>query len=365
MSKQSSSGIGLDVGTAFLVTARMNGDEIVFDKLRDVFYPMIRSDDSEAMLGTLEASYVADERNLFVIGEDAMMVANSIEGARVHRPMTSGVITRGDAQSGRMLELLLKRVLGKPAHVGEACFYSIPAEPINAKQKGFFNTEYHTDKVNKILRGLGFEGKPVNEASCIAFDQLRKHKLTGAAISFGAGMVNIAQLALSIPSRVFSIIGSGDYVDEKVADQFGMTPSQVARVKERGYKQEGMKDLVPIHVIHDIGHADPIIDAICLAYERMVDNVVKNMKIQFDGATIEEAIPIVLAGGTTLISGFKELFEKAVKRNGLPFEVSQVIHADNPFYAVARGAMYRAIVEETKLVKKQTQKVQTPEDSVQ
>jgi len=105
-------------------------------------------------------------------------------------------------------------------------------------------------------------------------------------------------------------------------------------------------------VIQDVGHADPIVDGICLAYERMVDNVVRNMRVQFDGATIEEAIPIVLAGGTTLIAGFKELFERTIEKVGLPFEVSEVIHAENPFYAVARGAMFRAMVEEAKLAKK-------------
>jgi len=352
MSDTPTLGVGLDVGTAFIVSARQTGGQVNFQQVRDVYLPLNHNDDIEDILNVQGTSFVVDGNRLFVIGEDAVKIANAVPGATVKRPMTSGVITKGDDEAITMMVLLLKRALGEPARIGETVCYTIPAEPLQARQQGFFNTEYHTDKLNKILRTIGFEPRPVNEATCIAYDQLRgEHKLTGFSCSFGAGMINIAHVTLGVPGLVFSLIGSGDYVDEKVADQFQITPSRAAQLKERGYKGEDGQ-LHPIHVVNDLGHANQQVDAICLAYERMVKNVVDNLAVQFASVRIEEPIPIVIAGGTTLITGFKQLFEETLKKVKLPFEVSAVIHPQDAFFSVARGAMYRAAAEEKKIAKK-------------
>ena len=61
-------------------------------------------------------------------------------------------------------------------------------------------------------------------------------------------------------------------------------------------------------------------------------------------------VPIILSGGTALVKGFKELWEKELdkvrKRNALPFQVKEIRMAKDPLGAVARGLLIYAMASE-------------------
>lgn len=61
---------------------------------------------------------------------------------------------------------------------------------------------------------------------------------------------------------------------------------------------------------------------------------------------IAKPIPIALAGGTVLPSGFREHFEKALTNVNLPIEISEVRIAEDPLNSTAKGAMVMALSEE-------------------
>jgi actin-related protein len=59
----------------------------------------------------------------------------------------------------------------------------------------------------------------------------------------------------------------------------------------------------------------------------------------------ERPLPIVLSGGTAKPKGFKDLFERALKAQPLPIEISEVRLAADPLTSTARGALIAAMYE--------------------
>lgn len=331
----------VDVGTAFIVSARMEDKgEVKTKTIRDAFLEMEYNDDTKSILEDMGASFIQDGDRLYVTGDNSVSLANAIPGGKLRRPMKNGIISPEDRDAVKLLEVLLRDVLGEPKEKGELCFYSVPAHPINLKSGAFFSTDYHEDKLNQILEGIGYQPQSINEASCLAYSHLQDHRLTGLSTSWGAGMINVSHTVLGMPASNFSVIGSGDYVDQHVAFQFNTTPSKVIRLKEN-------KDN-PINIIKDRKNTDKQIEAICFAYKRLVTNLLKNLRIQLPKENFTEPVPLVLAGGTSLIKGFHDLVKETLKEVPLEF-VSETIHVgEDAFYSVAKGALLRALVEAKK-----------------
>lgn len=343
---KTSFGRGLDIGTAFIVGALKSEDQIAFSKMRDAFLKIERTEEAESMMKKVGASFTSDPGHLYILGDSAIEVANLIN-TQVQRPMHNGVLSSTDPDASEMIEVLIAKVLGSPQKENEIVVYTIPGEPLNSQHNNFFNTDYHSDKLNQIISMLGFTPKPVNEAACIAYDSLVEHRLTGLALSFGAGMINVATMSLGIIGEAFSIIGSGDFVDKSVASAFNTTPNKITSLKEKldiDITDVDCKKVGP--------HQKKQAQAIVFAYRRMIDNVIANLNNKISPDAFNNSIPLVIAGGTSLIKGFKDYFESAVKKaesNGFAIPVSEVIHAKEPLFAVARGALYRALIEESKL----------------
>ena len=68
---------------------------------------------------------------------------------------------------------------------------------------------------------------------------------------------------------------------------------------------------------------------------------------------VDEGLPIVISGGTSLPPGFLELFSSNLKKEDVPFKVTEVRRAINPLTSVAVGLLIRTIADvQTKTIKK-------------
>ena len=56
-------------------------------------------------------------------------------------------------------------------------------------------------------------------------------------------------------------------------------------------------------------------------------------------------IPLVLAGGSVLATGFRDRFEKLLRSTELPVAISEVRLAAKPQHSTARGALVAALSE--------------------
>lgn len=342
--------VGLDVGTSFLVAARQEEKEIKYTKQRDAFFSLEYSNESLGVLENLGVPYIRKKDQLVVVGEDALRFANIFK-QNARRPLHKGVLSQIDIDAFGMLQVVIGSIIGKPAKENELVKYTIPAAPIDEE----FNIDYHSKQIGNILKGLGFNGEPINEARCILLSELSDHKFTGMALSFGAGAVNIAlsQYGIDNPALQFCIARSGDWVDKNASQVYaGLTETKVQSIKEKGVNLLDPNPGVNPNTLE----GSQLIDyyarhGISVYYHALMDHVLKAMKFKFSKESIpefSEPLTLVVAGGTSLAGNFVEVFKTKLKAANLGLDIGEVRHAKDPLYSVARGACIAAQLDEKK-----------------
>jgi len=177
-------GVGLDVGTSFLVAGRFETDgKIHFNKMRDCFIQLepktaINAKFIKKGLDERKAPYIEKNGSFYVLGEDAFIMANE-RHIVTRRPMHRGVLSPAEKEAFPILQELIKRLVGKPRIKGEQLIFSSPAKPIDAE----FDQLFHQDMIRSFINGLGYDAHPMNEAEALAYSELLEEGLTGIAIS--------------------------------------------------------------------------------------------------------------------------------------------------------------------------------------
>lgn len=331
-------GVGVDVGTAFLVKAALDGNEVKFKKERDAFFSMEISDTTKNVLEMTNVPFIEDpETNqIYVVGEEALKLGTMIDGT-LRRPLKGGVISNKEREAIKILQSLIESLVGKAKQEGETLHYTVPAAPINAD----FDIVYHESVLNSIFTNLGYNPKPINEALCIVYSQLVSKRLTGATLSFGSGMSNVCLSMMGIPAVTFSIVGGGDSIDQGAQKAVvGKRLTQITSRKEKG-----------INIVNP-DPKDDVEVALSIYYKSLIKNVVKGFANAVNTAekvpTFQEPITVVVAGGTSLAGGFMEVLKEEFNLVKLPFEIGEIVHAKDPLYAVADGALKASLIEEKK-----------------
>ncbi|MBF0217828.1 MAG: hypothetical protein HQL30_12650 [Candidatus Omnitrophica bacterium] len=165
------------------------------------------------MLKKQKVQYAELGKKVYVLGDSAFELAN-IMNKTVRRPMQDGVISPNEADALPIFGLLVDAVLGKPREKGEPCYYSIPADPVDAT----FNVVYHSNVIAGALTNLGYTPKPMNEGHAVVFAELGEKDFTGIGISCGGGMFNICVSYKTIPAISFATSRAGDWIDKNVDD---------------------------------------------------------------------------------------------------------------------------------------------------
>jgi len=324
--------IGLDVGTMNLVCARsdQSGD---IKLTRNVFLPI---DDEISDSDFSELSHVEDsEGKIYVIGQDAFNFSN-VFGQEVRRPMKRGVISSDEVDAIEILTLVIKNLIGDISGKQAFCTYSIPAESIDSGR----SITYHEKVFGRILNAIGVNNTPLNEAMAIIYSECQQERFSGIGISFGAGMVNCAISYKGIETLKFSIEQSGDWIDQNVADSLNMVPNRVTNIKEKYF------DMVTGFTHQKNKKVRRVLEAIEYYYSTMIATVVKKIITEFEEKVdldLDDSLPVVISGGTSLPNGFIEAFKSEFEKNELPFELSEIRRAKNPLTAVANGLMIKTM----------------------
>ena len=328
-------GKGVDIGTMFVKCAHKEGDEIVFKSQRNAFFEVEHTDFTKKILDNSKVKYIIKEDNLYVVGDEALQFANMFN-KDTRRPLSKGVISPTEKEALPMIELLIKSVVGEPAHKGEIVYFSVPGEPLDAE----FNVLYHIKMVEGFLKTLGYTPKPINEGHAIILSELAEEDFTGIGLSFGGGMVNVCLSFMSVPIFKFSVAKSGDWIDQQVAMAVDETASRVSAIKESSLDLSKEGDLSKIE------------SALSIYYNHLIEYVIENIKQEFAKARrlprIAKPISIVLSGGTSLPTGFSGRFKQILDRLKLPIPVGSVRMASQPLRSVAKGALVAASADESK-----------------
>lgn len=323
-------GIGIDVGTNMLVSGKVGEDgSPVFKMERDAFFRIVPKSDvnRQAILGSLKkrgSNFIEDGYDLIVVGEDALQIAMERNSTTL-RPMSRGVISPQEKSNLPMLKLLIENLVGKGSGDNKL-IYSVPARPVD----GSFDIVYHTSILDMFFSEIGYKSTPINEAFAIALSELIDEGLTGITISTGAGMCNVAVIHQGDQLVEFSTTNSGDYIDRSVAQALDVSSSLVQLEKEAGT---------------DLNNpTNKIMEAVAVYYKSMINYTIKTMAYELKQREKElpifrEPVPIILSGGLTLATGFREMFEESLKATNLPMKISEVRRAESPMTCVANGCL--------------------------
>ena len=327
----SNNGIGLDIGTMNLISARKTETGVVTKRMRDAFLDLPL--DAKKMLKLSKVDYVEREDDVLILGDAAMETAN-IFGKEARRPLVSGLISASEIDSLEVLGLLVRHVLGDPVEPGEFCYFSVPAAPIDRPDR---DVVYHQGVFEKVVKECGYTPVSSNEAMGIIYSEAAKDGFSGIAFSFGSGMTNIALSVNTIEGLSFSVARSGDWIDSGAAKSIGGTQARICALKEKG-----------IDISNPQGREQ---EAIAFYYKALINYALDQVATRFKAIesqfALPKPIPIIVSGGTSMAGGFMKLFNEVFegKRKRFPIEISEVRKASDPMNAVANGLLVQAMQE--------------------
>ena len=331
-------GVGLDIGTSFIVGSSYDKKNVVLSKERNAFFELINSKDTLNILKNLNAKFVETDKHIYVVGESALSLANSF-GVNARRPMYRGAISSKEEDARIVLLEILGSILAKPKKERETCCFTVPASPLDDQS---VDVDYHESLLSDMVYTLGFKPIAINEALCVVYNDLWEKNASGIGISFGAGMMNVCMANIGVATKTFSIAKSGDWVDQKVSERkAGLTASRALKLKE---SKES-----PIDLIKDLGSKDVVRDAIARFYHLLIKTSVVNIASQFGplAGTVDSKVDIIVAGGTSLATGFIDVFRNHINlyaKDVLPW--GEIRLSEDPLFAVSKGALLKAKLEE-------------------
>ena len=333
---------GLDCGTSFYIAAT----EDSIKKQRNAFLTV----DGEVkqvklMLKRQRIPFVEKAGKVHIVGQHAFNYAQIFSTAELKRPMKSGLLNPTEKDALPVLNAIIGELLGD-AKDGETCVYCVPSKPIDVQRE----VSYHEDVLRTIIEQYGYSVKKIEEAVAIGYEGLVDTQLTGVAISMGAGMCNIAVMYQGMTALSFSVSRGGDWVDENVSMDTGVSKAKVTNIKESSDTLDLSSANYQNIYEEDTDEANVLI-AIRSYYGALINYLLTNLKLQFEGVenvpNFPNAVPIVIGGGTSLVKGFLDVFNEQFDQNEFPIPISEIIHIEDAHTAVARGCLSEAqLIEE-------------------
>jgi len=326
-------GIGIDIGTGFCVSSTIQGDEVTFRTQRDAFFSIENNEMSKGMLDKLDANYIISEdtKKLFVVGEEALQMAN-VFNKETRRPLSKGCISTREQEALAMIKIIIHGLLGDPITKNEVCYFSIPAKPVDQDD---YNVIYHENVLKSFIKSFGYDARPLNESRAIIFSELSDEDFTGMALSFGSGMTNfcLAFMGISENDHMFSVARAGDYIDSSAAAAVGLKASKITAIKEKGIDllNPNGRDEMAIKIYYD-----NLIQYVCDALEQKLNS-------SDTLPNFPEPITIVLSGGTSKPINFDKVFEEAIMKKQFPFKVGKIKLASDQLNAVSKGCLLNAL----------------------
>ena len=340
--------VGLDLGTMNIVSAKQSRNNTLEVKnARNMFVSVDTTTISLSEIENTDLEYLVqkdgDEEKIFIISEDSLKFSQ-IFGFNPQRPMSKGVISQGEIDSIDVMTMIIKKLIGSCENKDGYCVYSVPATPVDNPN---VKVLYHEKVFSRVLDSLGYKSKALNEAMGVIFSNCGAEKFSGIGISWGCGMTNCATSYRGINAFDFSIARGGDWIDEQVALATNTPVSRITGIKERKFNLLNPKKEAKNK------KEEQILEALSFYYRDLIEYVVKTFNKEFeknsDGLDIEDAIPIVISGGTSRPEGFIDVFKELFESNSsFPYEISEIRSAKDPMSAVAEGNLTYAMWEKKK-----------------
>lgn len=334
-------GVGADIGTANIVISReMPDGSFQIRHHRNMLYRLEISEEADDLLKRSGYLYVKTDRHFYIVGNDALTVANAIGRGEIIRPMQNGMLNPTLQGAKNLLFHIIKLVVGDPIVKDEALRFSLPANPVDTSEN--VNNQFHERVLRSFFASMGYSPQPINEAMANIFKQRPvmevegegKKELSGYSISFGGGMANSCVALEGYPVAQFSNVKCGDWIDAQAAQVTGEPLGIVMKVKET--KLDLAKP--------ESEYESEMEFALSTYYDEMISRVLRNVskELQKEKRHFPGALDMVVCGGSALIPGFVDRLKRIAEKADLPFKVREIRLAKDPFFSVSEGSCLAA-----------------------
>lgn len=338
---------GCDCGTMFFQTAEIDpvlGDT-GFKTIRNAFVELSQAEDIEEILNRNGWQYVKHEGKYYVIGDDCVQVANMFPGkVEIRRPMADGVLNKDEDKKMVILSEMIKSSIGDAPDNKSVVCTCVSSESVD----GSLDSAFHKARLAAMFKRLGWNVKIIDEGYAVVLSQRptviedgKEIPYSGIGISFGGGRTNCVLAYKGLQIVGMSCARGGDWLDKQVSIQTGIPISQVITTKEKKLDFDKIDD------------SDDVQFALDTYYDSLIRYVFNHFSKKFIEAksSFNAPLDIVVAGGTSMPSGFCKKLEKVVRGLDLPFKIKEVRHAKDPRNAVVEGLLAQAIVTQKKIEK--------------
>ncbi|SPE39234.1 conserved hypothetical protein [Candidatus Sulfopaludibacter sp. SbA3] len=321
--------IGLDVGTSRIVAARSADKRYRYESQLNAFLTLPYSKLADNLLQRENVFHEVHGSEIVVAGNDAERFAEVFH-VETRRPMQNGILNPQEPHSLAVVRSIIGKLLGRATVEKQKVYFSVPA-PVEGSETGI---PYHQASISQILTELGFAPTPIAEGLAVVFGELGDANFSGIGISCGSGLCNVCLAVLSVPVISFSVPKAGDFIDNQAALVTGDLAIRLRIQKEKAFRLNGLC-------------SDRVQNALTVYYQEMIVNLVKTLCNHISSAQklpkLEQAIPLVLSGGTAMPHGFLDHFMTAMRANELPVKLSEVRISADPLNSTARGALMAAL----------------------
>ena len=237
---------------------------------------------------------------LVVTGNDAQRFAEVFH-VETRRPMLRGVLNPQEPHSLPVMRSIITRLVGKagetPGARSSSAFRLRASTAIQA-------IAYHEASIQQILKQLGFDAQPIQEGLAVVFGEMAASNYTGIGISCGSGLCNVCLAVLSVPVINFAIPKAGDFIDMQAAAVTGELATRMRVQKELNFVVNGLS-------------GDRVQNALTVYYDDVIQTLANTLRSTISSTQrlpkLDQSVPIVLSGGTTIPKGFLKRFTTALQ----------------------------------------------------
>lgn len=341
--------LGVDVGTMFFQVAEEADNHTIKTQIvRNSFVEMAAPEDGEDYFKGNGWDYVKDGDKYYVTGEDAVKVARLFPGkVELRRPLQDGVMNKGEDKKLLVLDKIISSTVGKAPDDKSVVTTCVSSASVDGAQ----DSEFHKRRLEAMFKSKGWNVRIIDEAFAVILSQRpvviekdgTESAFSGIGVSFGAGRVNCVLAYKKYQMVGMSAARSGDWIDKMAArDTVGL--DHLSRVT--AYKENTLD-------FNNIDWDNDIAVALDAYYESMIKYVfgLFGKKFQEVKSEIDQPLPIIVAGGTSMPKGFIAKLTTVINSLSLPFKIKEVKHATDPRNAVVEGCLAHAIASQRKLEK--------------
>jgi hypothetical protein len=321
--------LGLDIGTSRIVVARSAEKKYQYESQLNAFLTIPYSKLAESLLQRENVFHEVQGTDIVVAGDDAQKFAEVFH-VETRRPMSNGVLNPHEPHSLAVMRRIIGKLTGRAAVEGQKVFFSVPA----STDEGDGGISYHEASMKLILTELGYAPTSIQEGLAVVFGELGTSNFTGIGVSCGSGLCNACLAVLSVPVLSFAVPKAGDFIDNQAAAVTGDLATRLRVLKEQAFRLNGLT-------------SDRTANALTVYYGEMITNLTTALRTHISATQrlpkLDQAIPLVLSGGTVMPKGFLDHFSAALRAQEFPVRLSEVRLSADPLNSTARGALMAAL----------------------